>query len=131
MLALTCLGASSDGDIVLEVTGLDHQSGTVRCGLYQEESWLEPPDAVRWVDAEYRDGKAYCTFDDIEPGEYAIGSFHDADNDHEMATNVVGIPTEGVCASNDPEGGMGPPDYDGAKFEHGRGETHVSCTMRY
>lgn len=119
------------GDIILEIVEVKNRDGTIRCGLYREDSWLKPPKAVRWVDAEYRDGKAYCTFYDISPGEYAIGSFHDADDDHDMDTNLIGIPSEGVCASNDPKGRMGPPKYDGAKFDHGSGDTEVRCTMRY
>ncbi len=125
------LASDDTGDIVLEIVGLENQDGTIRCGLYQEKSWLKPPKAVRWVDAEYRDGKAYCTFHDIEPGEYGIGSFHDADDDHDMDTNLIGIPKEGVCASNDPKARMGPPDYDEARFDHGAGDTSVRCTMRY
>jgi uncharacterized protein (DUF2141 family) len=132
-LAVPLMAHAEDarGDIVMEIVGLKNREGTIRCGLYKEDTWLKPPKAVRWVDAEYKDGRAYCTFHDIAPGEYGIGSFQDADDDHDMDTNLIGIPSEGVCASNDPKGKMGPPDYDGAKFDHDDGDTTVRCTMRY
>ncbi|MGM0558960.1 MAG: DUF2141 domain-containing protein [Myxococcota bacterium] len=131
LVPASTIASEDSGDIVLEIVGLENQDGTIRCGLYEEESWLKPPKAVRWVDAEYKNGKAYCTFYDIEPGEYGIGSFHDADDDHDMDTNLIGIPQEGVCASNDPKAKMGPPNYDDARFDHGTGDTKVRCTMRY
>lgn len=125
--------SSESADIVVEVEGLDSREGVVRCGLYTKSSWLQPEKAEDWVDAEYgADGTAECRFDEIEEGTYGVGAFHDSDGDHDMDSNVLGIPTEGVCASRDPEGGMGPPEFSGARFEHeGGSETTVSCTMRY
>lgn len=126
-------GAESpeSGDIVLEMEGLENEEGVVRCGLYTESNWLESENARRWVDAAYGDGDtATCTFDGIEEGTYGIGAFHDADSDHDMDSNMLGIPTEGVCASNDPDGSMGPPSFSGAKFEHDGDETSVSCEFR-
>lgn len=126
-------GSDDGAAIVLEITDVEHDRGVIRCGLYTKSSWLEPEDAVEWVDADYGEGEAAtCRFDGIEGGTYGVGVFHDEDADHDMDSNVLGIPSEGVCASNDPEGNMGPPDFEGAKFIHDEsGRTDVSCTMRY
>jgi uncharacterized protein (DUF2141 family) len=127
--------AGSDGGagIVLEIGDVEPERGVLRCGLYTESNWLESEDAVEWVEADYgEEDIATCRFDDIESGTYGVGVFHDEDADHEMDSNVLGIPSEGVCASNDPEGSMGPPEFQGAKFSHdGSDRTGVSCTMRY
>jgi uncharacterized protein (DUF2141 family) len=123
----------SGGDVVLQIGGVtDDPQGVVRCGLYTKSSWLEPEDAIQWVDATYTDdGGASCVFEDVDPGTYGVGVFHDADADHDMDSNFLGIPSEGVCASNDPGANMGPPKFEGAKFQHGDERTEVACTMNY
>ena len=119
------------GDVVVEIANLENQKGVVRCGLYTKSSWLQPEKAVQWVDATYGDEEtAECRFEEIEPGTYGVGAFHDADSDHDMDSNFLGIPTESVCASDDPGGRMGPPKFKGAKFRHRRQTTSVPCTMR-
>lgn len=125
--------ASEGADIVVEVSGLEDDDGVVRCGLYTETSWLDAEEAVEWVDAEYGDEKtARCTFEAIESGVYGVGAFHDQDADHDMDSNLFGVPTEGVCASNDPEPKLRAPRFEGAKFDHDTSErTSVPCTMRY
>lgn len=135
-LCLSLSVASADesaGEIVLDIREVtDDPEGVIRCGLYTKSSWLQPEDAVQWVDATYTgDGGAVCQFQGIESGTYGIGVFHDADDDHDMDSNLVGIPQEGICASNDPEGRMGPPDFEAARFRHGGERTEVTCTMNY
>lgn len=125
--------SSDSADIVVEVSGLEDENGVVRCGLYTESSWLDAEEAVEWVDAEYGEEEtARCTFEAIDSGVYGVGAFHDQDADHDMDSNLFGVPTEGVCASNDPEPKLRAPRFDGAKFEHDTSErTFVPCTMRY
>lgn len=131
------LAAESEGGqagrIVLKIQNVQHQKGVIRCGLYEQKNWLDAEDAVEWVNAEYTSGAtAKCVFPGIEGGTYGIGVFHDADADHDMDSNFLGIPSEAVCASKDPEASMGPPEFDAAKFEHSaEGATEVACTMRY
>lgn len=121
------------GAVVLKIQNVsENPRGTIRCGLYERSSWMEPERAVQWVDATYTDAReAICRFEGIESGTYGIGVFHDSDDDHDMDSNVVGIPSEGVCASNDPEANMGPPAFDDAKFRHEGERTEVACTMNY
>jgi uncharacterized protein (DUF2141 family) len=126
-------GPKDAGRIILAIQNVQHHKGVIRCGLYERENWLDAEDAVEWVDAEYKSGStAECVFSGIEAGTYGVGVFHDADADHDMDSNFLGIPSEAVCASKDPEASMGPPDFDGAKFEHSAEETTaIACTMRY
>lgn len=123
-------GADDDpADIVVDVTGLEDDSGVVRCALHTKSNWLDTEDARRRTEVAPDDGEATCRFEEVEPGTYAVATYHDRDDDGEMDSNLLGIPSEPVCASNDPPANMGPPSFDGAKFRHGDAETEVPCTM--
>jgi uncharacterized protein (DUF2141 family) len=46
------------------------------------------------------DGRAVCEFPGVTPGTYAISVFHDENSNGKLDTNLLGIPREGVSASN-------------------------------
>ena len=45
-----------------------------------------------------------------------MAAYHDENGNGKLDTNFLGIPSEGVAASNDAKGTMGPPSYEKAKF---------------
>ena len=50
-----------------------------------------------------RDTQARCNFLDIAPGTYALAVIHDKNMDGKLATNFLGVPTEGYGFSYDGE----------------------------
>ncbi len=60
-----------------------------------------------------------ATLHDLEPGRYAARVHHDLDGDGEMATNLVGMPTEPWGVSNDARGRFGPPPFQDMVVEVG------------
>ena len=60
--------------------------------------------AVAHYTAEISDRQAYCEFSGIAPGTYAASAFHDENSNGKLDTNFMGIPREGVAASNDARG---------------------------
>ena len=52
----------------------------------------------------------------LPKGEYAIAAYNDANMNNELDNNFIGMPTEGVCASNNAKGKLGPPKYADARF---------------
>ena len=61
-------------------------------------------------------GQVTGTFHAVPPGEYAIGVFHDANNDMELNKNAFGVPSEGLGFSNNASARFGPPDFKKASF---------------
>jgi len=49
-------------------------------------------------------------FPGVAPGRYAVSVFHDENSNGKMDTNFIGIPREGVGASNNAKGHLGPQD---------------------
>lgn len=53
----------------------------------------------------------------LPPGSYAVSAVHDENDNQLLDTNWIGIPREGVAASRDAKGIMGPPKFRDAVLE--------------
>jgi uncharacterized protein (DUF2141 family) len=69
------------------------------------------------------------TFDGIEPGEYALKIFHDANANDKFDTNFLGMPTEDYGFSNSARAMFGPPDYEDAKFKVDADDVRVTVRI--
>lgn len=77
------------------------------------------------------DGRAVCEFPGVTPGTYAASAFHDGNSNGKLDTNLLGIPREGVGASNSAKGHFGPPKFDAAAFHFGGGRLDLTITITY
>jgi len=57
--------------------------------------------------------------------------FHDENSNGKLDTNFIGMPKEGVRASNDAKGHMGPPKFEAAAFKYSGGELVLKVTIHY
>lgn len=88
--------------LTVDVGDVRSDAGTLVFALYDD------PDAFpgEFARAAYvkkvaaRRGRATVTFDGFAPGKYAVVVFHDEDGDGEVKKNFVGMPKEGIGASN-------------------------------
>ena len=100
----------------LVVEGLRGE-GHVRAGAYADAgSWLGQHAASNCI-SPVRDGRSRCVFNLPRPGTYAIGLYHDADDDRQLDTGVFGIPTEGYGFSRNVGGGLSAPSFASAALE--------------
>ncbi len=98
-------------------------------GLFNtSKSFLKEPFRGEKVAA--HEGTVSVVFKNVQPGEYAISVFHDVNGDGKLDVNFIGMPREGIGASNDASGTFGPPSYEKAKFTSPRSDP-VSVTMKY
>lgn len=114
-------------------TGLQSDAGMVRISLYKGPEGY-PRDtkfAHRMMAASIQGGLAQVVFEDLEPGEYAVSAFHDEDSDRKLGRSFIGIPVEGIAASNDAKNPVGPPKYKDARFTLGAGDAEIRMKMRY
>lgn len=102
--------------IELIVEGL-RGAGHVRAGAYGDaRSWLGQTAAARCV-APVQAGRARCTIQLPSAGSYAIGLYHDADDDNELDRGVFGVPTEGYGFSRNVGGGLSAPGFAEAALQ--------------
>jgi uncharacterized protein (DUF2141 family) len=72
-----------------------------------------------------------CRFAAVAPGAYAVAVVHDENGNGRLDRNLLGIPTEGVGASNNPVSHFGPPKFGDARFDYSGGIVTLSVQMHY
>ena len=104
--------------IHVEIQGLRNDTGQVVCALYSSsEGFPKKSDkALAHVNSSIAHNQAVCEFSGMAPGTYAVSVFHDENSNGKLETNFMWIPREGVGASNDAMGHLGPPKFDAAAF---------------
>lgn len=127
-------GDSSNRDAIrVEVVGLHSDDGTVNCALYSSADGF--PDsfakAVKTTTAKIANERAVCEFPGITVGYYAISLFQDENSNGKLNRNFMGIPKEGVGASNDAKGTFGPPKFVDARFSYKGGLQKLTIHLQY
>ena len=104
--------------IVLNITDFNSNEGKVRVSLFKTEDGFpgEYKKAYTYTTREIQNKKSIVILDSIPIGKYAIGILHDENMDSELNTNWLGMPKEGVAASNNARGTFGPPSFEDAEF---------------
>ncbi len=125
--------ATGTATLVVEFSGLKSDRGQLHASLYASEDGFptEPGKALRQVDVPISGGRARVVLEGLAPGGYAVAAYHDENGDGKLDTGFLGIPTEGLGASNDAKGFMGPPSFDKARVEVKAGENHVAVRISY
>lgn len=124
---------SDGGDIQVEINGVKGNSGSVVILLYTSSAGFptKTSKAKRAYMATVSGGKARRTISGLAPGTYALSVYHDANGNGELDTNWIGMPKEGVGASNNAKGTMGPPKFKDAKFSLGSAGITQSIKLTY
>ena len=125
--------AGAANSIKVIVAGLHSNDGEVDCALFNSADGF-PDDsskAIKTVKGKIENQQATCTFVDVAPGDYAVSEFHDENGNGKLERNFIGMPKEGVGASNDAAGHMGPPKFEDARFRYSGGLTVMTIHTRY
>ena len=125
-------GPASAARIIVTIDGLKNAQGNVFVGLYASPAKFlqgNQTDAQRRVKAST--GPITVTFDNLPPGTYAVGAFHDENANDHLDTNVLGLPTEGYALSNGVRAVMAKPTFQQAAFSVGDGDKPVALHIRY
>ncbi|MDE0001242.1 MAG: DUF2141 domain-containing protein [Rhodospirillaceae bacterium] len=128
--------AASGGDLEITVEGISDDKGNVMVALHDESGMEGFPGAngaiaAQWVRAAR--GSKRFVFLDLSPGQYAVAVFHDENDNSELDTNILGIPTEGTGFSRNAQGNFGPPSFHDAAVEISAdsGTTRTTATLAY
>jgi uncharacterized protein (DUF2141 family) len=110
-----------------------NDKGQIVCALFSSAADFPKNGnkAVAHAKAGISHGRSVCEFPRITPGRYAVSVFHDENSNGKMDTNFMGIPREGVGASNNARGHFGPPKFDDAAFRYSGGKLDLTITIAY
>jgi uncharacterized protein (DUF2141 family) len=125
--------ATSENVIHVDISGLRNHKGQVLCALFSSaEAFPKKADkAVARLTAKIAERQATCDFTGVAPGTYAVSVVHDENANGQLDTNFIGMPREGVGASNDAKGHMGPPKFSAASFAYAGGRLDLKIHVNY
>ena len=130
MVAIPVLAA----DLSIEVRGVRSGDGRVYVAVHGPESKDTFPsgdDIVSGLREPARIGTLHFVVNDLPAGRYAVNAFHDENDNGELDTNLVGIPSEGYGFANDPSTTFGPADFEEAAVTVGEPSGVAILTMSY
>ncbi len=125
--------SSAANVIHVELTGFRNDKGRAWCALHSSAKDF-PKNAGKTAvlrNVAIVSGHAGCDFADVPAGTYAVSVFHDENNNGKLDTNLLGIPREGVGASNDAKGHFGPPKFSNAAFRYSGGLLNLVIRITY
>ena len=118
--------------IIVTIDGVKSNQGSVFIGLYADASKFlngTQNDGMKKVRAST--GPITVVFDNLKPGTYAVGAYHDENGNDHMDTNFLGLPEEGYALSNGVRAAMAKPTFIQAAFTVGAEDKPVSLHIRY
>lgn len=120
------------GTLVVQVTNARSNLGVMCVNLFSSKDGF-PKNSGK----AYKKGcmkvvgnKATFVFNNVPFGTYAATALHDEDGNGKMKTNWIGMPKEGVGATNG-AGGMGGPSFKDAKFSFAAEKKTVYVKLKY
>lgn len=125
--------ANDRGMISLKINQLRNDTGQLIAYLYYEGKGYpnKPELAYMQMKGSVKNRGGTVVFKDVPFGEYAIMVLHDENRSGELETNFFGMPKEGMGASNNAKGFMGPPNYEDAKFFIKSEKTNMIISVTY
>lgn len=119
--------------IHVDVSGLRSDKGQMLCALFSSaEAFPTKVDkAIARLTAKIAERQAVCDFTGVAPGTYAVSVVHDENSNGKLDRNFIGMPREGVGASNDAKGHMGPPKFNAASFQYKGGRLDLKIHVNY
>lgn len=121
-------------DLAVEVRGIRSADGRLYVAVHAPETKATFPAASGTIAAVQQSahvGALRFILHDLPAGRYAVNAFHDENDNGELDTNLVGIPTEGYGFANDPDSSFGPPDFEAAAVNVGDAGEVAVMTLRY
>ncbi len=121
--------ATGSSDLTVELTGLDINSGIIDINLFNSELNYMAGVPVRKGKLSVNDGAARITFSDLKAGEYAFMLMHDANENHVLDSNLIGLPQEAYYFSNASAKWLQVPEWSKARFRLAEGSHRYTVAL--
>ncbi|MGI9552006.1 MAG: DUF2141 domain-containing protein [Aurantibacter sp.] len=101
--------------VTVTIENVLSDDGTILGSLHSQDTFMKGPGVNNAI-APAKAGEVTLTFENVEPGTYAIMVMHDANDNNQMDMEPSGMPKESYATSGEMNL-YGPPTFEGAKFE--------------
>jgi uncharacterized protein (DUF2141 family) len=133
-LALVLAGpaAARAATLTVEITGVRSTGGAVYVALFSKPDGFPDGDySDRYAIVPARTEPITVLFENLAPGRYAVGAYHDENGNHRLDTNWIGYPTEGYALSNGVRAVFSRPRFAAASFPVAEAGTRVRLRIVY
>lgn len=110
----------SGAELRVSISNIAQAKGSIYVAVYNNETDFLSTNSER---IQYRrivpvssTGSIEVSFPNLPPGNYAISCFHDVNGNGKLDTNLLGIPSEPYCFSNNTRPKFRAPNWAEAKF---------------
>ena len=133
-LATTVCTGAFGAELAIDVNGVRSGDGRVYLAVHGPATKDTFPSGEALV-AGLRDpavpGTMRFVVEDLAPGRYALSAFHDENDNGELDTNLLGIPSEGYGFGNDASAAFGPPSFEAAAVDVDAASDVTALTLAY
>lgn len=108
----------SKPDLAITIENVENSKGFIVADLHDdnEENFLNSDKVVIRIRATAQAGRTYFCLPLPSPGEYAVGIYHDENDNYKFDKGFLKIPKERFGMSNNPPFGLKAPDYSESAF---------------
>lgn len=118
------------GELTVTITDIREARGFLMVALVNSDAaWNNQDKPVAAQKIAAAQGEVKLQFKDLQPGTYAVQVMHDENENNQLDTNFLGIPTEGYGFSNNPNV-MRKAHYDEATFDVGADTANITIRLR-
>lgn len=130
--SLALAGQVQAARLVITIQGIRSDSGYVFVALFSKpEGFPDGNYSTQHTKVKAAIAGLTVVFDNIEAGAYAVGAYHDENNNGRLDTNVLGYPIEGYALSNEIRAVVTRPRFADAAFLVSDADTHVTLNIKY
>ena len=106
------------GNLVIEISNIKKAKGTIWMGIYDSEDnyMIDERAIIKGVEVD-KTGKLLVKIPMLKYGTYAIGMYHDLNNNGEIDRNFIGIPSEPWAFSKKPKSRWRLPKFKEVTFD--------------
>ena len=120
VVLLGSISAAAAAELQVVINGVRSGDGRLMVDVYSTEEKYKANagngNGDYRIDVTARQGSVTAILANVPAGRYGATVIHDENANDKLDTNFLGIPSEGVGASNDAKGSFGPPDFTDMVF---------------
>lgn len=118
--------------LTVTITGVHSDKGNVYVALFDTPANFPDGDAsIRHLKVKASTQPIVVAFNDLPPGTYAVGCYHDEDLLGHFKTNIFGYPLDGYALSNGIRAVISRPTFAEAAFPVDAPDTNVTLHVKY
>ncbi len=118
--------------LVVTIQGTHSPDGYVLVALFSKPEGFPDGDfSIQHTKVKAATEGLTVLFDNVAAGTYAVGAYHDENNNGRLDTNFFGYPTEGYALSNGIRAVISRPRFADASFVVGPTDAYVTLDIKY